>query len=107
METWMSKLNQHVNNLRSVSATTSSQYQTDAIITQYAKTGQAIKQYKMVGLFPTDVAAIDVDWGSGDTIEEYAITFAYQWWESNTTDSTSAATIGPPIPVTAPIVTSV
>ena len=34
------------------------------------------------GAFPVDVAAIDLDWASGDQIEEYGVTFAYQWWES-------------------------
>ena len=60
----------------------SSMYQADAWVNQFAKTGQIIKQYKMVGCFPTDVAAIDLDWGSGDQIEEFAVTFDYQWWES-------------------------
>jgi hypothetical protein len=31
------------------------------------------------------VAPIDLDWGSNDSIEEYAATFAFQYWESNTT----------------------
>jgi len=31
------------------------------------------------------VAPIDLDWGSNDAIEEYSITFAYQWWEAGTT----------------------
>ena len=98
MEQWMSSLNSHVSNLRSPLSARAGQYQTDATIRQYAKTGQIIKSYKMVGLFPTDVSAIDVDWSSGDTIEEYSITFAYQWWESNTTDATSAIVVGPPAP---------
>jgi hypothetical protein len=38
--------------------------------------------YKMVGCFPTDVAAIDLDWSMGDQIEEFGVTLAYQWWES-------------------------
>ena len=57
-------------------------YQADAMVTQYAKTGEIIKQYKLIGCFPTDVAAIDLDWASGDQIEEFGVTFAYQWWES-------------------------
>ena len=82
MERWMSALNAHVANIRNPATATMAQYQADAMVTQYAKTGEIIKQYKMIGCFPTDVAAIDLDWASGDQIEEFAVTFAYQWWES-------------------------
>jgi len=26
-----------------------------------------------------------LDWGSNDTIEEFSVTFAYQYWQSQTT----------------------
>ena len=93
-ERWMSSINSHVNNLRSPTMAVSAEYQTNAVVRQYAKTGDIIKTYNFVGIFPTDVAAIDLDWASGDQIEEFGITFAYQWWESlapvPTTDSVSA-----------------
>jgi hypothetical protein len=44
-----------------------------------------LKTYKFVGLYPLDLAPIDLDWGSNDSIEEYGVTFAYQWWETDTT----------------------
>ena len=69
----------------------SAEYQTNAVVRQYAKTGEIIKTYNFVGIFPTDVAAIDLDWASGDQIEEFGITFAYQWWESlETTEASSS-----------------
>ena len=82
LELWMSALNAHVANIRNPALATMATYQADAMVTQYAKTGEIIKQYKMIGCFPTDVAAIDLDWASGDQIEEFSVTFAYQWWES-------------------------
>lgn len=91
-ERWMSGINSHVGNLRMGAMATAAGYQADAFITQFAKTGEPIKTYRMVGAFPIDVAAIDLDWASGDQIEEFGVTFAYQWWESIlTTDSTTAA----------------
>jgi hypothetical protein len=36
-------------------------------------------------MYPLDLAPIDLDWSSNDTIEEYGVTFAYQWWETDTT----------------------
>jgi len=41
-----------------------------------------LKKYRFVGLFPTDVSAIDVDWGSNDAIEEFTVSLSYQWWDA-------------------------
>ena len=60
-------------------------YTADATVTQYGKNGDALKTYRFVGLFPIDIEPIGLDWGTNDSIEEYGITFAYQWWEATTT----------------------
>jgi hypothetical protein len=57
-------------------------YTVDGNVRQYGKNGSTLKEYKFVGLFPTDITPIDVDWGSNDTIEEFSVTLSYQWWES-------------------------
>jgi hypothetical protein len=85
MESWMNAINSHAGNLRDGAAANPTGYTVDAEVTQYGKTGDVLKTYKFVGMFPVDVAPIDLDWGSNDTIEEYAVTFAYQWWEATTT----------------------
>ena len=85
LESWMNSINSHAGNVRSGAAVNPSSYSVDAEVTQYGKSGEALKSYKFVGLFPLDVAPIDLDWSSNDTIEEYAATFAFQYWESNTT----------------------
>jgi len=82
LESWMNAINSHTGNVRNASAGGPSGYTVDAKVDQYGKTGNIIKSYKFVGLFPLDLAPIDLDWGSNDTIEEYSATFAYQWWES-------------------------
>jgi hypothetical protein len=85
LENWMNALNSHAGNVRNTNAVAPAGYSVDATVTQFGKAGQALKTYNFVGLFPTDLAAIDLDWGSNDTIEEYAATFAFQYWEANTT----------------------
>jgi len=85
IESWMNAINSHAGNVRNASATTPSSYTVDASVTQYSKTGDALKTYNFVGMYPLDLAPIDLDWGSNDTIEEYGVTFAYQWWETDTT----------------------
>jgi hypothetical protein len=86
IESWMNSINSHTTNVRANAATAPSQYDVDATVTQYGKTGNTLKSYKFVGMFPTDLAPIDLDWGSNDTIEEYSVTFAYQQWETDTTN---------------------
>jgi hypothetical protein len=81
-ERWMNGLNSHNLNLRNTAATTPTGYTVDGEVKQFAKSGDTIKKYKFIGLFPTDLSAIDVDWGSNDTIEEFTVTLSYQWWES-------------------------
>lgn len=83
-EQWMNGINSHVGNLRDPNFINTSGYQADGYVSQFAKTGGLpIKEYKFVGMFPIDISPIELDWGSNDTIEEYAVTFAYQWWEWN------------------------
>ena len=81
-ERWMNGINSHALNVRNPAALTPSSYTVDGLVTQFAKNGDSIKRYKFIGLFPTDVTPIDVDWGSNDTIEEFSVTLSYQWWES-------------------------
>ena len=85
IESWMNSINSHYNNTRNAAAINGNGYTVDASVTQYGKSGNELKKYKFVGLFPIDLAPMDLDWSSNDTIEEYSTTFAYQWWEADTT----------------------
>ncbi len=93
-ELWMSKLNSHVANLRDSNYVNPSSYQQDGVVRQFGKAGDILKKYKFIGMFPIDITPIELDWGANDTIEEYAVTFAYQWWEADTTDSAETSTSG-------------
>ena len=85
IESWMNAINSHAGNVRNTAALSTSGYTVDATVTQYGKTGDELKKYTCVGLFPVDLAPIDLDWGSNDAIEEYQTTFAYQWWQADNT----------------------
>lgn len=84
-EVWMNAINSHSLNTRNPLAANERGYSVDASVIQYSKTGAPLKTYKFVGMFPTDVSPIELDWGSNDAIEEFGVTFAYQYWESDTT----------------------
>ena len=81
-ERWMNAINGHATNIRNLAALLVGSYSVDATVTQFGKKGDNIKNYRFVGCFPTDITPIDLDWGSNDTIEEFSVTLAYQWWES-------------------------
>jgi hypothetical protein len=81
-ERWMNGINSHRGNVRSPLATTPGSYTVDADISQFGKAGGVIKKYKFIGVFPSDISTIDVDWGSNDTIEEFTVNLTYQWWEA-------------------------
>jgi hypothetical protein len=87
LESWMNSINSHAGNLRNSSGVTPTSYATDAVVTQYGKVGSSsiLKQYNFVGMFPVDIAPIDLDWSTNDAIEEYSVTFSYQYWTSTTT----------------------
>jgi hypothetical protein len=89
LESWMNSINSHAGNVRNSSGVSPSSYSTDATVTQYNKAGQAIQTYKFVGMFPLDVAPIDLDWGTNDTIEEFNVTFAYQYWTNEASTDTN------------------
>jgi hypothetical protein len=85
VESWMNTINSHAGNVRAAGSINPSSYSVDAEVIQYGKGGEELKRYKFVGMFPQDVSPIDLDWGSNDSIEEFSVTFAYQYWETDTT----------------------
>lgn len=58
-----------------------SSYVGSAVIEQYTKTGEIAKSYKLVNLFPTDISPIDVSWEANDQVEEFDVTFAYDYFD--------------------------
>ena len=81
-ERWMNGMNSHATNVRNPAASGPTGYTVDGEVRQYGKAGNTLKKYKFIGVFPTDLSTIDVDWGSNDTIEEFTVNLSYQWWES-------------------------
>ena len=55
----------------------------DATVQQLSTKGTVMQTYKFQYLWPTEIAEIPVDWAS-DAIQEYTVTFAYDYWEHST-----------------------
>lgn len=80
MEEWMNAINGHESNLREFGSATSESYKSQAQITQMSKTGVPIREYSFSGLFPTNISPIETSWETVDTVEEFTVTFQYDWW---------------------------
>ena len=42
---------------------------------------QVLREYRFVDVFPTNISAIDLDFGSNDAIEEFTVEMQVQYWE--------------------------
>lgn len=60
-------------------------YQVDAFVDQLDRNGATIKSYTLRGAHPTTIASIGLDYETNNAIETFDVTFAYQYFESNTT----------------------
>ena len=74
-----------------------SDYTQTCKVTQLSKTGGAgVRFYSLHYAFPTDLSPITLDWGDNDTIEEYTVTFSYDYF-SATTGAISNGGTGPAV----------
>jgi len=76
---WMNAINTHEGNVRTAGPSPIS-YQSTADVVHYSKTGDEIKRIKVVNMWPTNVAPIDLAWDAGDEIEEFIVTWALDYW---------------------------
>ena len=59
-------------------------YQADLLVEQLDRDESVIKTYNFRGCFPVNIA-IELNYETVDTIEEFTVEFAIQYWESNST----------------------
>lgn len=76
LEEWSNRINRLQANVRSLD-----RYKSDATVTQFAKDGSVIREYRFVGIFPTLVSQIELNWGDVDNYESFQVQFEYDFWE--------------------------
>lgn len=81
MEQWSNSIQSLQGNLRAFGSASPLLYKAQAQVTQFSKTGLPIRTYTFNGIFPSEISPIDVDWASTDQMEEFTVTFQYDWWE--------------------------
>lgn len=82
LERWSNAINGLETNVRSAALATTAQYKTNATVTQFAKTGEPLRTYNFVGLFPVSIGAITLEWGTNDSVETFDVEFAYDYWQA-------------------------
>jgi hypothetical protein len=102
-EAWMEKINTHVGNSRDTGMTGVNQYvNTSGVkVQQMSKSGAttALRTYTLHNAFPNDISDITLDWGDNDSIEEFTVTFAYDYWSATSVSKPNDVTAATGVPV--------
>lgn len=61
------------------------EYQAIGTVEQLDRKEKVIATYDVKGIFPTSVGEIALAYDTNNTVEEFPVTFAVNWWESDVT----------------------
>lgn len=78
-ETWSNAINSLQSNVME-SNLSNEDYKTNLVVQQFAKDGEIIRAYTIVGAFPLSIGKIALNWDTTNTIEEFDVSFAYDYW---------------------------
>ena len=57
-------------------------YFASAVVRQLDRDGNQLRAYRFEGIWPTEVAAIELDFDTTDQVEEFGVTFKVQYWSA-------------------------
>lgn len=80
LERWNQAINSHVPNLNESGGPVGYK-QRDASVLQYSKTGQNIRKYDFKNIWPATIDEIPVAWDTNNSIQEFGVTFQFDYWE--------------------------
>jgi hypothetical protein len=79
LESWSNAINSPETNRRLLGSSDISLYKSTGLVEQLSQTGNVIRTYKMVGIFPSSVASIGLDW-DGESVQQFDTTFSYDYF---------------------------
>ena len=79
-EVWMAQINSHEENKRHFGASFGSETATLTLSTLEPKAGSVTQSYSFVNAWPTVIDPIELSWDTASDIEEFGVTFAYQYY---------------------------
>ena len=92
VETWSNAINAHESNTLGFESTNPEEYKVQAQVHQYSKDGSILRTYNFVGMWPSEISTIELGWENNDTIEEFTVTFQYDYWEISAGGRTGQST---------------
>ena len=90
-ERWMDGIQDHTFPVRNVRAT--AVYGTGTV-RQLGRDGKTIATYVVEDIFPTNLAALDLDMSSNDIAQEFVVTFAVNNWRSSASNAINPSGTG-------------
>ena len=81
-ERWLNGINNMSDNEGLVNP---ADYQVDAFVDQLDRNGATLKSYTLRGAFPVVIAPIELTYDEQTAVEQFDVTFSYQYFETNTT----------------------
>jgi hypothetical protein len=85
-EKWLDGMNAHQANIQQTSSY--KDFVTTIDVIQYDRDDTILKTYKLNNAFPSNVSAIELNYGTNDTYETFTVQFTYSDWESASTPTT-------------------
>jgi hypothetical protein len=77
-EAWHNSINSIVGNIKLTPGNT---YKGTATIEQFSKSGNVIKAYNIINMFPNDVGDMRLDWDLTNQIQTFDVRFSYDYFE--------------------------
>lgn len=78
-EKWSNAINTMQSNIMEPNLSNEA-YKTDLTVQQFSKDGEIIRSYSIIGAFPLSIGKINLSWDTQNTIEEFDVAFAYDYW---------------------------
>ena len=78
LENWMDDMSD-IGGTTKANTISAASYYANATVQQLDRNNQSIRTYKLEGLWPTTLDAIDLSYDANDAIEEFGCTFRFNW----------------------------
>jgi len=78
-EKWMNTINRMSD---ATGRTNPVDYQKDAIVKQLDRDGSVLRSYKFWDIFPTNLSAMDLNYETTDTIQDFTVELQVHYWEA-------------------------
>lgn len=78
LEHWSNSINALEGNVRKLPNSSPAQYKTTAEVKQFSQTGNVLRTYKFIGIWPVNIGDIQLTWDQ-DNVQEFQVQFAVDY----------------------------